>query len=139
MSSLIHSALVLPGSMLKFYCKDGLSPLDVDHIEKIFNFGGSIVAVDCGVLNEWVAYNQSFIDMKKEYKKAVAGTQKKDDFYKATVANVKQYQKFINSDIMAKYKSANAHFNKVTFQAWLTHECGSGVTAEYLKGFHKLT
>ena len=50
----VHSVILLPGDHMRYFCKDGLSPLDVNNVGKILNFGGSIEAVDCGAQNEYV-------------------------------------------------------------------------------------
>lgn len=65
MSTNVHSVLILPGSTFKLYCKDGLSPLDVNHIESVFNFGGTVKAVDCGMANQLVAFHQMWADMSE--------------------------------------------------------------------------
>ena len=73
MSSNVNSALILPGSTMNFFCKDGLSPLDVNHIQQVFNFGGNIKLVNCGVENTWVAFQEAQVDMNAEVKKAKLG------------------------------------------------------------------
>ena len=50
----VHSMILLPGDKMRYFCKDGLSPLDTEHIEQLLNFGGKIEAVNCGAENEYV-------------------------------------------------------------------------------------
>ena len=51
----IHQVIILQGGTVKFWCKDGLSSLDVLHVNKIMNFGGDMEAVNCGPENEYGA------------------------------------------------------------------------------------
>ena len=48
MSTTVHTLLILPGSTMKFFCQDGLSPLEQMNIGKIFNFGGNLKPINCG-------------------------------------------------------------------------------------------
>ena len=59
----IHSAIILPTSTVRFFCKDGLSPIDVLNIEHIYRFGGDMQFVNCGADNELVALWQAKLDM----------------------------------------------------------------------------
>ena len=63
MSSTVKQVLILPGSAVNFYCKDGLSALDLLNIQKVFHFGGKIEFVDCGGENWYVGLEQSYQDM----------------------------------------------------------------------------
>ena len=63
MSTELNSVLIVPGSTMNIFCKDGLSALDVYNIEHVYHFGGNMVFKDCGAPNEWVALNQSTEDM----------------------------------------------------------------------------
>ena len=63
MSTRVHSLIILPGSNLIYFCKDGLSPLSIMLIEKIFNFGGRMRAMDCGVESEYAALMIAETDM----------------------------------------------------------------------------
>ena len=63
MSSSVHSIILLPGSTYQYFCKDGLSPLDVMQVGRIINFGGKIKAVDCGASKEYATLNQAIDDM----------------------------------------------------------------------------
>ena len=49
----VHSVILLPGDTLRYFCEDGLSPLDIGNVGKILNFGGNIVPVNCGASNEY--------------------------------------------------------------------------------------
>ena len=60
----IHSMIILPGSVVRYFCKDGLSSLTVFNVERILNFGGEMKAVNCGAANEWLALHQAVFDMK---------------------------------------------------------------------------
>ena len=59
----IHSVIILPGAKVRYFCKDGLSPLTVMHVGQILNFGGDLVPVNCGAGNEIVALKQALDDM----------------------------------------------------------------------------
>ena len=63
MSSSVHQLVILPNGQTNVYCKDGLSPLDVMHIDSIFNFGGKMNFVDCGAVNHWTGLEQAVGDM----------------------------------------------------------------------------
>ena len=63
MSSSVHSIILLPGSQFEYMCKDGLSPLEVQNVEHIFNFGGSMKAVNCSAEHEYTALRHARGDM----------------------------------------------------------------------------
>ena len=42
---------MMPGDVVQFFCKDGLSPATVFQIERIYRFGGNMKFVNCGVGN----------------------------------------------------------------------------------------
>ena len=73
MSTKIHSAIVLPQGTLNIFCKDGMSPLDVNNVEHIWNFGGRIQFKDCGIENEWMALKQGEADMLNKWTMATGG------------------------------------------------------------------
>ena len=75
MSSSVHSAIILPGATTKLYCKDGLSPLDVQNIDKVINFGGSMKFINCTPANEYVGTMQALGDMSYMWAHARAGSQ----------------------------------------------------------------
>ena len=60
----VHSVILLPGNTLTYFCKDGLSPLDVNNVGTILNFGGSIKPVNCGASNEYATLVQAKGDME---------------------------------------------------------------------------
>ena len=74
----VHSVILLPGDKMRYFCKDGLSPLDVMNVGQILNFGGSIEAVDCGAQNEYVTLEQAEDDMANLYRMAPDGSAKVD-------------------------------------------------------------
>ena len=96
MSTNLHQLLILPGSNVNIFCKDGLSSLDVDNVKKIFNFGGNIQMKNCGPQNEWEAINQSMDDMGVEYFAIRDGsnTTKIQDFKTAFNANEENAWKY---------------------------------------------
>ena len=78
----IHQAIILPGDQMSFYCRDGLSSIDVYHIEHIWNFGGVMKMVDCGPANQFVALHQAEDDMMHKWMDTPSGPVG-DDFYQA--------------------------------------------------------
>ena len=67
MSFQIHQLLILKGSKVQIYCKDGLSSLDVYNIQHIFRLGGNIKFVNCGAANQYAAYSQAGFDMQDKW------------------------------------------------------------------------
>ena len=125
MSTSVHSVVILPGSKMNLFCQDGLNPLEVQNIKKIFNFGGSIKATNCGAANEWVALEQAIVDMKERKKEIPAGRARLD----AMIANAENYKKmdvFQKSDVYQKYAAGRNRdeMSKVLFNRWTEHECG---------------
>ena len=53
MSSSIHQLIIMPKVTGTIICEDGLSPLDVFNVKKIYNFG-KIKFSNCGAENEYV-------------------------------------------------------------------------------------
>ena len=64
-------------------CSDGLSPMDVLHIQHIYNFGGKLDFVNCGPKNVYLGLIQSFSDMSDKWWDAKDGSQEKDDYFSA--------------------------------------------------------
>ena len=71
MSTSLNSVIILPGSRADFYCADGLSPVDKQNIQKIFNFGGQLKFANCGVENMWVAFQLAKGTMQDELENAL--------------------------------------------------------------------
>ena len=63
----IQSLIIIPGDTVRFFCKDGLSPLNVLNIEHIYQFGGDMKFVNCGADNEYVALEQAVSDMNEKW------------------------------------------------------------------------
>ena len=63
MSTTIHNLIVLPGNQVRFFCADGLSPLDVSNIQRLFRFGGDLKFINCGPANEYAGLFQAQSDM----------------------------------------------------------------------------
>ena len=117
----VHSVILLPGNNLTYYCKDGLSPLDVQNIEHLLNFGGNIKAVDCGAGNEYVTLMQAMGDMMNMYFDAAQrkNETQQADFDAARIENQKSFAKFQQSDVYKKWvagKDSN-QINEMLFQA----------------------
>ena len=49
--SSVSKVIILPGSKVRFFCKDGLSAIDVEDIKRIYHFGGKLEFVNCGPFN----------------------------------------------------------------------------------------
>ena len=65
MSTSVNSLILVPGSTSVMYCKDGLSPIDVNHIKKFFNFGGNVVFNNCGASTQFSTLWKAKADMKE--------------------------------------------------------------------------
>ncbi len=67
MSLKIHELLIMPGSSVKMYCKNGLSSATVLAIDHIFNFGGDVKFVNCGAANIYAEMLQVEGSMYKSF------------------------------------------------------------------------
>ena len=67
MSTVLHSAIILPGSTIKFFCTDGMSQSDIFNVQHVLNFGGNMKFVNCAANNEYVGLNQAVADMQNEW------------------------------------------------------------------------
>ena len=138
MSSTVHSVIMLPGSKIKLFCMDGLNPLDVQHIENIYNFGGAIKAVNCGVQNEWLALEQANASMKSKYDSSHG--REKSDFYLALKTNWDSMKRFHHTSI---YKEFIRHkdwpeVQNDLFHKWMLHMCGHS-SGKVFNGFMGLS
>ena len=93
MSTSIHSVLIMPGSTAYFFCKDGLSPLEVLRIKQVLNFGGNMRFINCGVKNEFTLIHESDIMMWRVWQ-LEKDAQVKQDFWKASLEDDKLNKKF---------------------------------------------
>ena len=57
----------MEGDKVQIFCTDGLMPNEVEHIKLIFNFGGDIVLIDCGVANEYNILEKALYSMEEKY------------------------------------------------------------------------
>ena len=124
MSSATHQLVLLPGSTATFFCKDGLSPIDVQEIEHFFYFGGNIQFVNCGTANEYIGFVMAYQNMKDLYNANIKSTNRKlkRDLKKAKLFNFENEMKFRSTDL---YKSWAATDNgNLLFQAIAKFYCG---------------
>ena len=136
----IHQVIILQGGTVRYFCKDGLSSLDVMQVNKIMNFGGKIIPVNCGAENEFAALRQAYTSMYYEannldsiYHKVSTGLfsdfkiDKTNNLYTALKENEKNLQKFQKTDEFKKW-IAGKDVPEVLFQAEMKHECGHRYT-----------
>ena len=85
MGSKINRVIILPGGQVNFYCKDGLSSIDVLQIQRIYLFGGNLKFVNCGAFNESIGLDMAIRDMFVQYLKTLNHVQERisNDFKKA--------------------------------------------------------
>ena len=50
-----HSVIIVPGQTLHVVCKDGMSSVETETIQKFFNFGGKVTFQNCGAENQFAA------------------------------------------------------------------------------------
>ena len=117
-STSVHTVIILPGDTVRYYCKDGLSPLNFHHVQEILNFGGNLKAVDCGAANEWVATNQAYRDMWARFfnNRDTYDQATKDDIAMAMNYDVGLLNKFESSDFYRSWILWNNEF-ELKFQA----------------------
>ena len=94
MSTSIHSVILMPSSTYQIFCKDGLSPLDLHHVEKLLNFGANIKAINCGAENEYAALHQAKADMYDLMRRNRFDRVKKADYQLAMNVNSEKIPKF---------------------------------------------
>ena len=61
----VHTAILVKGDTQRYFCKDGLSAIDVFHISQILNFGGKTEFVNCGPKNQWLGMMHSIYSMNE--------------------------------------------------------------------------
>ena len=59
MSTVVHSFFLGPSDTVRVFCVDGLSSLDIQKIDDIYDFGGKFQLVDCGVGYEYVVLQKA--------------------------------------------------------------------------------
>ena len=74
MSSVVHSLFLLPESRANIVCKDGLTPFEVNELQKFFNFGGLFQFQNCTAPMEYAILHQSKTDMEEMMRKYPART-----------------------------------------------------------------
>ena len=91
----VHQMIILPGGKVRYFCKDGLSSLDVMHVKSLLIFGGDLIPVNCGAANQFSALWQAAQDMaikaynSRSYWDQIAFTplDKTNDYYRANIEN----------------------------------------------------
>ena len=97
MSTNVHSVILMPGSTARLICQNGLSPIDVQHIKQIINFGGKLKFIHCTVSNEFIAQAQAYMNMADKARSSRGRA--KADFNLAKQTNLDNYSKFYLSNI----------------------------------------
>ena len=129
----IHNAIILPGGTMRFYCKNGLSSIDVYNIQKLYNFGGSMKFVNCDTGSQWVALHQATYDMYDRYRNtfiplpfAKTYESKKRQFdnsnkaYRMDEDVLRQYEK---TDAFKQWIGKDSYQHKES-EALMKHLCG---------------
>ena len=127
----VHSVILLPGETLTYFCKDGLSPLDAQNGERIFNFGGTLKAVDCGVPNEWASLHRAVMGMIELANSVVDSKDEKDivryqDYYTSKRKDQDDFRVFLHSDGYQKWIAGKTQEEdyEIMFQALSKQLCG---------------
>ena len=125
----VHSIILLPGDKMRYFCKDGLSPLDVNNVGQILNFGGDIEAVDCGASNEYATLAQANGDMYDLLKDSLG---KNQDIKTASQQNQINQLKFMLSDVYRNWIAGKTDSQSIEmrFQAQAQHYCGQEYTGQ---------
>ena len=132
MSTVFHQVIILPGDTDSFYCKDGLSSIDVYNIEHIFNFG-NMKFVNCGAPNQFVGLKQAEGDMGYLYVHARAGSREEGDYEKAWNANKALTSSVIGTPFFqASLPESPYERMKVLWDAMYTHWCKKPYTGGYI-------
>ena len=86
-------------------CKDGLSILDVMHVENILNFGGNIKAVHCSAENEYATLRQAQGEMNAltSDPKYNRNSRRHQDYKLAYEENHKVLLKFMETPVFEKW------------------------------------
>ena len=67
MSTVVHTAILMPDQNWNIICTDGMATNVVSHFEEILDFGGNIKFQNCGALNEFKVLNKAMNDMKHRH------------------------------------------------------------------------
>ena len=123
MSTHLHQLLLLPGNNVKLFCTDGISPLTVMNIQKIYNFGGNIKFKNCGASDEWIAMSQATDDMGS-LADNTDDQRTKNDYMTAFTSDQENLNKFENTSIYTNWMDGVNNPLPVMFGALSKHYCG---------------
>ena len=130
MSTLVHTAILMPDQKWNVVCIDGLATDVVSHFKEILNFGGKIKFQHCGAKNELKFLEKSEIDMTKKFNNAFpsksVSEKVKWDLYNASEIDRAQNMKFYSTNLYRRWENTSdgsrylfdLHDCKYSLQKW---------------------